>query len=118
MTYTPEDLQKAREALRVREDRIDRTTGHTPNKYQSDIKSARRHVRVIEDALKANGTIPLSEKEKLEKELDVAFPEARSKQVVEYDGRRFQRRFWPIEKSRSGKTVTEWGRGWVEIEEE
>ena len=76
------------------------------------------HVRTIEDALKANGTLPLTEKEQLEKELDAAFPDAKSRQMVDYNGRRFQRRFWPVEKSRSGNTVTAWGKGWTEIKDE
>ena len=75
-------------------------------------------MRIIEDALKADGAISLTEKEQLEKELDAACPNAKSKQVVEHGGRRFQRRFWPVEKSRSGKSVTEWGRGWTEVPDE
>ena len=118
MAYTVDDLEKAREALRAWEDRFDRYTGNNPNKYQSDIKAARREVRMLEDALKADGAIPLNEKEQLERELDAAFPDAKSKQIVEHGGRRFQRRFWPVEKSRSGKTVTKWGRGWTEIPDE
>jgi hypothetical protein len=51
MTFTVDDLEKAREALRAWEDRFDRYTGNNPNKYQSDIKVARREVRTIEDAL-------------------------------------------------------------------
>jgi hypothetical protein len=118
MTFTVDDLEKAREALRAWEDRFDRYTGNNPNKYQSDIKVARREVRMIEDALKANGATPLTKDEQLEKELDAAFPDAKSKQIVEYSGRKFQRRFWPIEKSRSSKTVTEWGRGWTEVSDD
>ncbi len=113
--YTFDDLENARATLQVSEDRFDRYSGNNPNKYQSDIKTARRNVRVIEDALKAQGVLPLTERENLEKELDAAYPDAKSKQIVEYNGRRFQRQFWPVEKSRSGKTVTDWGSGWTEI---
>lgn len=116
--YTLDDLEAARAALKSWQDQFDRYSGNNPDKYQADIKAARRQVRAIEDALKANGTIPLTEKEQLEKELDDAFPNARSKQIVSLNGRRFQRRFWPMEKSRSGKTVTEWGRGWTELSED
>jgi hypothetical protein len=118
MAYTLDDLEKARERLRGWEDRFDRYTGNNPNKYQTDIKAARREVRLIEDALKADDALPLTEQERLAKVLDAAFPDAESKQIVEHGGRRFQRHFWPIEKSRSGKTVTEWGRGWTEVSNE
>jgi len=29
--------------------------------------------------------------------------------------RRYQRRFYPIEKSRSQKSVTDWGREWIDV---
>jgi hypothetical protein len=116
--YTLEDLEAAKAELSTWVDRFDRYTGNNPNKYHSDIGVARRNVSAIESSLKVNGTIPLSDAELLEKELDTAFPNAKSKQVVEYKGRTFQRRFWPIEKTRSGKNVSEWGESWTEIPRE
>ena len=44
--------------------------------------------------------------------LDERFPWAKSKQVIEYDGKKYQRRFSPLARSRSGKSVVEWGREW------
>lgn len=113
--YTVHDLEEARANLKSWEDRFDRYSGNNPDKYQADIKAARRKVTAISNALKESGQIPLTEKEILEKALDAAFPNAKSKQIVEFQGRRFQRRFWPIEKSRSGKTVIDWERGWTEL---
>lgn len=113
--YTQEDLTKAWEVLKSWQEKFDRYTGNNPDKYQSDIKSARRTVRLIENALKASGQIPLTEQEQLERDLDATFPNAKSKQIVEFQGRKYQRKFWPLEKSRSGKSVTEWGRGWEEV---
>lgn len=113
--YTLEDFEKAKVELRSWVDRFDRYSGNNPNKYQSDIKAARRHVRVVEETLKATGLVQLSDTDFIEKKFDVAFPNAAGKQLVEFKGRRFQRRFWPIEKSRSRKSVREWGKGWTEI---
>lgn len=113
--YTLEDLEVAKTELGTWLDRFDRYTGNNPNKYQSDIRAARRKVSVIESSLKADGAIPLSATELLEKELDAAFPNTENKQFVEYMGRTFQRRFWPMEKSRSGKSVTQWAKSWTEI---
>jgi len=45
----------------------------------------------------------------------MAFPEARSKEIVEYQGKYYQRRYVPLEKSRSRQTVTDWGKDWVEV---
>lgn len=106
--YTLEGFEKAKAGLRRWVGRFDRYSGNNPNKYQSDIKAARRHVRTIEETLKAAGLVQVSDTDFIEKELDVAFPNAASKQVVEFKGRRFQRWFWPIEKSRSGTSVREW----------
>lgn len=113
--YTKEDLERARAELKDWQDRFNRYSGNNPEKYQSDIRTARRKVREIEEALKASGELPLSEQEKFAAMLDKAFPNARSREVVEYEGRKYQRRFYPLEKSRSGKTVTEWGKGWIDI---
>lgn len=113
--YTSQDLENARTELQRLEKAWDNYRGNNPNKFQSDIKAARRKVRHIEKCLTANGTISLTEHEQLERELDQIFPNAESKQIVEHNGRRFQRRFYPLEKSRSGKTVTEWQRSWIDI---
>jgi hypothetical protein len=74
-------------------------------------------VREIEQYLKDGGIFELTEMERLEKELDRAFPNAQSKEVIEYNGKKYRRRFWPLEKSRSRKTVTEWGKSWEPVEE-
>lgn len=113
--YSLEDLEKAKASLRGWEDRFDRYSGNNPNKYQSDIRAIRRQVRMITDALKFAGVLPLTEKEQLEKELDSEFPSAKSKQIVEHRGRKYQRCFWPTETSRSGKNVTAWGCGWDDV---
>ena len=113
--YTQEDLTDAREVLKSWQEKFDRYTGNNPDKYHSDIKSARRTVRLIENALKASGQIPLTEREQLERDLDASFPNTESEQIVELQGRRYQRKFWPLERSRSRKSVTEWGRGWEEV---
>jgi hypothetical protein len=64
--YTLEGLEKARAELKRLEAAWENYSGNNPNKYQSQIKSARRLVRIIESTLKANGTLPLTEHEQLE----------------------------------------------------
>jgi len=113
--YTLEDLENAREELRKWDDRFDRYTGNNPDKYQSDIRAARSKLRLIESELKRTGALPMTDEEKLHAALDMAFPEARSKEIVEYQGKRYQRRYFPLEKSRSRQTVTDWGKDWVEV---
>lgn len=113
--YSKEDLIEAQKVLQSWQEKFDRYSGNNPNKYEADIKSARRTVRLIENSLKASGQIPLTVQEQLEKDLDAAFPDAKSKQVVEFRGRKYQRKFWPLEKSRSRKNVTEWGRCWEDV---
>ena len=112
MTYTLEDLEQARAELQKHSDRFDRYSGNNPNKYRSDIDMAKMNVEVIVSSLKASGVLPKSEQELLDERIDAAFPKARSKDIVEYEGRKYQLRFWPKRKSRSGKTVKEWDRWW------
>ena len=113
--YTLDDYEKAKAEARKWTEAFDRYSGNNPNKYQSDIKQARVKLREIEQDLKRRGVLMTNDKEKLEAELDKQFPEAKSKQSVEYKGNRYQRKYFPLEKSRSGKTVTEWGKTCIEI---
>lgn len=113
--YTIEDFNKANEELKLWQKRWDNYSGNNPNKYQADIRSARSKVRTISEYLKKSGVIEMSLSEKLNLELDRAFPNAQSKEVVEYKGEKYQRRFYPLEKSRSRKTVTVWGKEWDKI---
>lgn len=113
--YTLEEHEKAKAEIKKLTDRSDRYTGNNPDKYQSDIKIARSKLRTIEACLKKTGTLSSTNQERLERELDKAFPDASSKQIVEFEGKFYQRRFFPLEKSRSRETVTEWGKSWVEV---
>lgn len=116
--YTLEDLENARKKLEGVQERWANYTGNNPNKYESDLKSARREIRIIEDYLKSSGVIPLSEKEQLDRLLDRLHPNAQSKEIIEHDGKRYQKRFYPVERSRSRKNVKEWESHWVLLEAE
>lgn len=112
--YTLEDYEEAKAEHRRWVERWDNYTGNNPEKYQTDIRNAATRMREIEQHLKDAGLLEWTEKEKLERELDRLFPNAQSKEVVEHNGKKYQRRYWP-EKSRSGKTVKGWSKSWVLI---
>ena len=114
--YTLEDLDKAMSELARWQKKWDDYSGNNPDKYQADIKAARRKIREIERSLKGAGVLPKTAQEMLEDELDQAFPDATSNSIVEYKGKKYQRKFHPVERSRSRKTVTEWERSWLPIE--
>lgn len=114
--YTLEDYEKAKAEARKWTDAFDRYSGNNPDKYQFEIKHSRAKLREIEEDLKSSGLLVMNEKEKLEAALDKQFPNAKSKEVVEFKGKSYQRKFFPLEKSRSRKTVTEWGKTWIEIQ--
>ena len=113
--YTLDDLKKAKEKLDFWNKKWDNYSGNNPNKYQSDIKSARREIDTITNNLKTTGIIELTEQEKLEKKLDVEFPNAKSKEIIEFNGQKYQRRFFPLEMSRSRKTVNSLGKSWEKL---
>ncbi|WP_318438747.1 hypothetical protein [Photobacterium leiognathi] len=110
--HTLEELHTAQEELDMWQARWDRYDGNNPNKYQVDIQNAQSRVRIITESLKASGLLERSEQEKLEKRLEHEFPNAQSKEIVEFEGKKYQRRFYPLRKSRSRKSVTEWGKSW------
>jgi hypothetical protein len=113
--YTLDDLLAAERELKRLRTAFDGYSGNNPDKYESDLKAARRDLDFVTDALKRQGTIPWTEEENLAHVLDAKFPKARSKQVVEHEGERYQLRFSPIEWSRSRKTVARWDRAWVHL---
>jgi len=113
LSYTLEDLQKAKAEQAAWQKKWEDYSGNNPDKFRAERIEADRKVRQIEDELKAAGIIPLSEKELLERELDKEFPDAQSRQIVTHNGQRYQRRFQPASKSRSGKTVNGWIASWL-----
>ena len=116
--FTLEDLEKARVELRFWEEKFANARGNNPNKFRSQIKDAGRNVRRIKEALKAAGIIEKTDKEKITAELDTLYPNAKTKKIVTYEGERYQIRYFPLDKSRSGKTVHEWGHEWRLLEGE
>lgn len=110
--YTLEDYDRARAELARWNEAWDSYTGNNPEKYRGDVMAALRKVREIEASLKNAGLLELTEQERLDLELSRTFPNAQSKEVVAYEVKQYRLRFYPLEKSRSGKTVTEWGRRW------
>ena len=115
--YSLDDLKTAQDTLDSINTKWSNYSGNNPNKYQSELKSARRSVKLITESLKSSGLIPLTEAETLNKELDILFPKARSKQIIEHNGAKYIKKFFPAEKSNSGKTVTAWDSYWEIIKE-
>lgn len=115
MVHTIEDLEQAKANLASLEERDSMDTSGNPDKYHTRIQAARRNVRNLEEGLKAAGVIPYTEQEQLEQRIDAAFANADNHQIVEFEGGRYQRRFHPLSKSRSGKSVLEWGKSWVRL---
>ena len=114
--YTLEDYENAKAELARWSELENNYMGNNPDKYQADIKATRRKVREMESYLKETGLIEQTQQEKLEKELDRLFPNTPSKKIIEYNGIKYQRRYSPLEKSRSRKTVKEWSKSWVLVE--
>jgi hypothetical protein len=112
---TLQDLKQAQVDLALWDDRWANDTSGNPDKHFSKRQAARSRVRALTAKLKAQGDLPMTDHERLCATLDRVHPKARSGEVVEHDGLRYRRRFFPEEKSRSGKTVTEWGRTWEAV---
>ena len=110
--YTLQSLENAKAHLAHLRERDASDTSGNVDKYHTRINRARWDVEHIERQLKINGLVPYSDAELLEIEIDKKFPKARSKDIVDHNGQKFQLRFSPKTKSRSGKTVTSWNRWW------
>ncbi|OAD82127.1 hypothetical protein ATN89_21805 [Comamonas thiooxydans] len=113
--YTLEDHIAAKASLDSLNAKWDNYSGNNPNKFRADIEAAKARLYSIETALKANGLLARTPKEERNASLDAAFPNAQSREVVEWNGKRYMRRFTPVSKSLSGKTVNAWNKHWEEL---
>lgn len=116
--YTIDDLKKAVEEWQRWEDKFANSSSNNPNKFRGQINSARAKADMIERELKVAGILKVSEEERLNKELDRLYPNARSKTIITYQEKKYQIRYFPLRRSRSRKTVTEWGHSWCPVEGE
>lgn len=104
--HTLQDLESAKAVLVSLQDRWENYSGNNPDKFKTDIRLASEKVDSIHEYLKLSGVIALTPQEELWKALDQQFPNARSKEIVTFQGCGYQRKFTPGGKSLSGKTVT------------
>jgi hypothetical protein len=113
--YSLEDLAAAEAELMRWDDAYANDRSNNPNKFEAQRRDARRAVRTISDELKRLGLLEKSSAESLSDELDGLYPNAKPKTIIAHNGIKYQIRYFPVEKSRSRKSVTEWGHEWVRI---
>lgn len=111
-----DQLEAARKALSDLDSRFENYDGNNPDKYVVPRQRAREHLAAVERACKAAGVLPLTEHEAREQRLDQAFPKVANRQVVEFEGSHFQRRFMKATVSRAGNP-TSWTPYWAELKE-
>lgn len=109
---TTADLEAARVEHEALEESWANYTGNNPNKFSSRRESARLRVEDLTAALKAQGDLPMTDHEALCAKLESIAPNAHHGDVIEHDGKRYRRRFYPRRMSRSGESVMLWGNTW------
>lgn len=57
------------------------------------------------------------EEEKITRELDELYSKAKSRTVVEYKGKKYQIKYFPLKKTADGEKVKEWGHRWMPVKE-
>ncbi|WP_442775895.1 hypothetical protein [Sphaerotilus montanus] len=113
--YILEEYIAAKATLDSLNAKWDNYSGNNPDKFRADIEAARAKLHSIETELKANGSLARTATEERDALLDAVFPNAQSREVVEWHGKKYMRRFTPISKSLSGKTVNAWHKYWEEV---
>lgn len=115
--YDLSDLEEAERNFEYWSDRWSKEyVSDKPNKYDADAKKAALHFKEVTEYLKANGTIPFTNDELAQESLDQKYPRAQSRDVEVHNGVRYQKRFYPKKRSKSGKTVKEWDSAWVNLD--
>lgn len=113
--YTLEDYIAAKAALDSLNAKWDNHSGNNPDKFRASIEAARAKLHSIETELRANGVLTRTPTQERDASLDAVFPNAKSCEVVEWRGKKYMRRFTPMSKSLSGKTVNAWRSYWEEV---
>ncbi|WP_080412263.1 hypothetical protein [Burkholderia ubonensis] len=111
--YSVDDLETARAALANAERLLDNYDGNNPNKHRTAVAAAREHAYRVELSLKRARLIPLTPHDELELALDEMYPSARSRTVVEYEGKRYVKIYRPGARTLSGG-VRFWIESWTE----
>jgi hypothetical protein len=113
--YTLADLEAAQQAE-------DSGRHNNPGRTARLNRKNAATIAEIRAALIEQGDLPPRQKfgaefesERIQAQLDRLYPNAESKSVVEYQGAKWKRRYWPIDTSRSGKTVYEWHGYWEKL---
>lgn len=83
-------------------------TPHIDTYMQVSIKKA----QILAD-LKTQGILPLSSVEVIHAALNTLHKRTKNLDVVEYKGKKYQRRFTPLKLSKSGKMVRKWAKFWL-----
>ncbi|MGP9768284.1 hypothetical protein ACT3UM_21430 [Halomonas sp. AOP13-D3-9] len=107
MKYTPQDYYDADEAL---DQVLESWEGGTVHRREVD--QAESKLPEVIAYLRSNDTMPKTRHELLEEKLDRLFPDAASREMVEYQDERYQRRFKPLKRGKGGGVV-EWERYWL-----
>lgn len=90
-------------------------TDYTNAQNDAEEQTALAKLDRIEMSLKKEGAIPTTEEEMLQFELDSSFPKAKSKEIVEFQGKQYRLAFIPKAKDERGKVI--WGRKWETLDE-
>lgn len=114
-SYTLDDHLQATQKLELLHEKWENYSGNNPNKFRADIEASKAEVYRIEQALKEAGLLKRTAEDERDAALDAAFPNAASRQIVEWEGQRFQRRYTPVATSVSGNTVREWKGYWTQL---
>lgn len=113
--YTLNDHAKAVQDLARLHEKWENYSGNNPNKVLADIETAKGTLARVERALKDTGVLPRTAQEVRDAALDKAYPNALSRQIVQWEGQHFQKRYTPVATSLSGKTVRAWKSSWVPV---
>lgn len=115
--YNLDDLEKARRNFEYLSDLWSKEyTKNKPNKYDKEAKLASEHLHEVEEYLKLNGLLVYTDDELVQDSLNEKYPLAKSGEIITFNEVRYQKRFHPGKRSKSGKTVKEWHSEWVNLD--
>jgi hypothetical protein len=106
------EKMQAYEAAVALKEKLVNSSSNNPESNRSRINTLKAEIDNLAKDLKLSGELPMNNEEKISFQLDALYPDAKSKTIVEYEGKKYKIRYYAAQESRSGKTVQRWSHKW------
>jgi len=111
--FTLEDLEK----LEQEHNGIKDEDSKNPWKGSGTLRYLNDQIKTVREHLERSGELPMEDWRSVQYKIDKEYPNAKSNDIVQFDGKNYQLKFFP-NMSRSWKTILSWDKEWIPLTDE